>query len=149
MTQPLPSQSTRYQTMRLASTYANFAQNEALYQERACGTPLTAYAVAMQDYFGKPRILSIDISRWTGEIGQVIRIRARDNIMVLSVRVLIRENEASNISLEEGEARQSPDDRLLWTYTTTTHVPHRLGTRVDVSAFDLPGNKARKFLQLK
>lgn len=139
----------QHEAIRLASTFANFAQDQALYQEMACGTPLTAYSLAVQDYLGKPRVISIDISNWSGEIGQAIRIRARDNIMVLSVRVLIRRNEASHIALEEGEARQSADDRLLWTYTTTTRVPYRFGTRVDVSAYDLPGNRARKFLQVK
>lgn len=149
MAQLYPSQSTRHAAMRSASTYANFAQDQALYHERALGTPLTPYSVALQDYFGKPQVLNIDVSRWSGEIGQVIRIRARDNLMVLSVHVVIRQHEGSQVALEEGEAEQSDTDRLLWTYTTTTRVPQRLGTRVDVSAYDLPGNRARKFLQLK
>lgn len=142
-------QKAQHEAIRRASTYASFAQNEPLYQHKAVGTPISAYSVAVADCIGKPQIISIDIRNWTGEIGQVIGIRARDNIMVLSVRVMIRENEASDCALEEGEAEQSKDDPLLWTYTTTTRVPHKFGTRVDVSAYDLPGNKARKFLQLK
>jgi hypothetical protein len=142
------SQNAQLEAIRLATTYANFAQNQPLYEHKAIGTPLSAYSVALADYFGKPEVLSIDISNWTGEIGQTIRIKARDNIMVLKVCVMIRENNASETALEAGEAVQSETDRFLWTYTTTALVPQTPGTRLDVFAYDLPGNMGGDFLEL-
>ena len=58
----------------------------------AAGTAATAYNLAVADYFGKPEILDIDISRWTGQAGQKIYIRAKDNFMVVRVRLVIRPN---------------------------------------------------------
>jgi len=143
------SQKAQHEAIRLASTYANFAQNQTLYAHKAIGTSLSTYAVAMADYFGKPQVLSIDISSWTGEIGQRIHIRARDNVMVLSVRLMIRENNDSETTLEAGEAVQSKTDGLLWTYTTTRRVPQTPGTRLEVFAYDLPGNRAINCLELE
>ena len=143
------SEKAQHEAIRLASTYANFAQNETLYAHKAIATSLSAYSVAMADYFGKPQVLGIDISSWTGEIGQRIRVRARDNVMVLYVRLMIRENSDSETALEAGEAVQSKTDGLLWTYTTTTRVPPTPGTRLDVFAYDLPGNLGINCLELE
>ncbi len=142
------SEKAQHEAIRLASTYASFAQNETLYAHKAIGTSLSAYSVAMADYFGKPQVLGIDISSWTGEIGQRILIRARDNITVLRVRVMIRENSDSESALDAGEAVQSKTDGLLWTYTTTTRVPQTPGTRLDIFAYDLPGNMSTSYLEL-
>ncbi len=141
-------QKTQRETIRSATSYAHFAHNQALYLNKAVGTLLSAYQWAMIDYYGKPQVLEIDISNWTGEIGQRIQIKAKDNLMVLSVRVRIRENDVSQIELERGEAVQSKTDRLLWTYTTRMTLPQN-GIRLEVLAYDLPGNMGEKSLILE
>jgi hypothetical protein len=71
------------EAIRRASTYAHFSQSQPFYSNKAVGTPFSAYEWAVADYFGKPKVLEIDIQQWTGEAGQTIRIQARDNLMVL------------------------------------------------------------------
>ena len=39
---------------------------------------MSAYEWALADFFGKPEVLGIDICGWTGEVGQTLRIQARD-----------------------------------------------------------------------
>src|SRR6185295_3499099 len=78
---------------REATTYAGFAQEHPVYIEMAKGTDSTAYNVAISDWFGAPKVLEINVDRWTGEIGQTLRVKTRDNVMVARVRVVIRDIE--------------------------------------------------------
>jgi len=123
-----------------ATTYAKFAKNQPVYVEKAKGTSASAYNVAVADWFGQPEVLDIDISGWTGQIGQTINVKAQDDVKVTSVQVMIRENNGSATAMEQGEAVQSEIDGVMWAYTTTTLVPMTPGTRLDASARDLPGN---------
>ena len=141
-------QITRQEAFMQASTYANFAYQQPLYMNRAVGTPLSAYDWAVADYFGKPQVLELDASEWTGGSGQTLRIRARDNVKVLVVRVMILDGGQDGQTLEEGEAEQSETDSLLWTYTTRRSVTNKSGSRLDVQAFDLPGNVGSYSLEL-
>lgn len=70
------------------------------------------------------------------EIGQIIRIQARDNIQVASVRVII--DNADGTIYEQGEAVQS--DGLWWSYTTQSQVSQTPTSRIVATAQELPGN---------
>lgn len=135
--------------IRSASSYAHFSQNQSLYQNKAVGSALSAYQWALADYFGMPEVEEIDVSGWTGEVGQSIVIRARDNLMVLHVDVMISEGSEGNSVFESGDAEQSDTDRSLWIYTTSTAVPQKPGVCVDVVAYDLPGNSGESCLKLE
>ena len=131
-----------------ATAYAKAAKNQPLYLSLTRGTALNAYNLAIADWFGKPEVLAIDISGWSGEIGQIIRIKAQDNVKVTGVRVMIRANNTSPTALEEGDAVQSEGDGLLWTYTTRTLMPITPGTCLDAFAYDLPGNIGGNSIEL-
>lgn len=131
-----------------AANYATFARNQSVYLNKSVGTPLSAYNWAVADYFGIPEVLEVDLTRWTKEAGQTLLIKARDNFMVLSVRVMIRDNRDSLNALEEGEAVQSETDELMWMYTVQTPLHTRSCTRLDVFAMDLPGNVGGYSLEL-
>ena len=135
--------------IRSASSYAHFSQNQSLYQNKAVGTALSAYQWALADYFGMPEVVEIDISGWTGEIGQSIVIKARDNLMVLHVVVMISEGSDGKSVFEAGEAEQSDTDRSSWIYTTSMVVPQKRGVCIDVIAYDLPGNSGERSLELE
>jgi hypothetical protein len=143
-----PAQQAHHEAFKQATTYAKVAKNQPLYVELAKGTPMNAYNIAVQDWFGEPQVLDIDITAWTGQIGQEIRVKAKDNVKVASVHVMIRESNGSTTAIEEGEAVPSNTDGLLWTYTTKTLVPMTPGTRLDVMAKDLPGNIGGNALEL-
>jgi len=141
-------QKAQQEAFRQASTYAKVARNHPLYIEMTKGSSMNAYNLAMADWFGEPQVLDIDISRWTGQIGQEIRVKAQDNVQVSSVRVMIRTSNSSSTAIEEGEAVQSEIDGLLWTYVTKTLVPMVPGTHLDVMVKDLPGNNGGSSLEL-
>ena len=134
------------EAIRRASTYAHFSQSQPLYLNKAVGTPLNAYEWAVADYFEKPRVLQIDIGEWTGGVGQMIRIEARDSLMVLRVCVKIRD---TSFILEEGEAKRNKTEPFGWIYTTRTPIQLKPGIWLDVVAYDLPGNTGENFLVVK
>ncbi|MBN1312760.1 MAG: hypothetical protein JXB30_15205 [Anaerolineae bacterium] len=122
-----------------ASAYAKeAAKTEAIYAEKAQGTSKTAYNVALADWFHPPEITGIDVSRWTGSVGEPIRIKALDDVKVKQVVVIIIDE--AEMVIEQGAAEQV--DNLWWIYTTTQTAPER--ATVIAAAQDLPGNVAQE-----
>ena len=124
--------------VREATTYANFAKTQDVYINKARRTGATPYYIALADWFGEPKVLEIDVDDWSGEIGQTIHVKARDNIMVVRVTVVIRDTD-ENV-LEMGEAVQSATGSAWWNYTTKSHVKMAPFPIVEATAEDLPGN---------
>lgn len=129
---------THQDLLRKATTYASFAQTREVYVNKARGSEVTAYSIALADWFGAPRVLEIDVDAWTGESGQTIRVKARDNVRVAGVSVVIRDAE-ENV-LEMGEAVQSTDGGPWWNYTTRSRIKLEPFPFVEAIARDLPGN---------
>ena len=123
-----------------ATTYANFAKTQDLYLRKELETGMSAYYLAVADWFDIPRILQIDLDRWTGKAGQVIRVKARDNVGVVRVAVVIRDVEGT--VLEMGEAAQAEAGSAWWRYTTRSQVSLTPFPGVQAVAQDLPGNSA-------
>lgn len=121
---------------REAIAYAKTAKDNAIYISKAEGTPMNAYNVAVADWFNKPQVLEIDTDGWNGQVGQIIRVKAMDDIQVTKVQVVI--TDANNAVLEQGEAVQA--DGLWWDYTTTDSVATPATARIVATAQDLPGN---------
>jgi len=122
---------------RDASVYAKGAKDNIVYVEKAKDTPLTSYNVAMADWFHAPEIQELDVSAWHREAGQVIRIKAVDDVQVTQVSVVI--TNPGGVVLEQGAAVQA--EGAWWTYTTTATAPE--GPRIVATARDLPGNIAQ------
>ena len=125
--------------MRKAATYASFASRHDAYLARAAETGAAPYSLALTDWFGAPRVLQIDVDAWTGEIGQTIRVKARDNVSVAAVTIVIRD--AQGNLLERGEAVQSAAGSAWWHYTTRTRIPMNPFPALEATARDLPGNE--------
>jgi hypothetical protein len=51
---------------------------------------------------------------------------------------------SAGVVIDAGEAIQDPDANTLWQYTATKTIPSVKGTVVQVTAFDLPGNKCER-----
>ena len=125
--------------MRKAATYARFASRHDLYLDRAAETGLTPYSIALTDWFGAPKVLQIDVDAWTGEVGQTIRVKARDNVSVAAVTVVIRD--AQGNVLERGEALQTEAGSAWWHYTTRSRISTTPFPAIEATARDLPGNE--------
>jgi hypothetical protein len=123
--------------VRDAGTYASFAQTQDLYLRNAEEAGTTAYALAVADWLGAPKVLEIDVDGWTGDAGETIRVKARDNVGVARVVIVIRDPRGE--VLEWGEALQS-EESLWWDYTTRTAVPIDPFPTLQAIAYDLPGN---------
>ena len=119
---------------RQATAYAKAAQEEDVYVEKADGKAVSAYNVAVADWFHAPEILEVDLSAWDGVQGQVIRVKVMDDVQVTQVNVVITDEQGD--AIEQGVANH--EGGLWWSYTTTENAS---GTpRVVASARDLPGN---------
>ncbi len=97
---------------------------------------LTAFNVAVADFFGAPDINDISMEGYTGRAGDRIEILVSDDFAVKSVRVQILN--ADGTVVEDGEAALSGG--TLWVYTATADNESLEGDKIIVSATDLPGN---------
>jgi hypothetical protein len=112
---------------------------KALYERRAKGTIKNWHNLAIGDKMNPPEIREIHIERYTGEPGEVIRIRVTDDFKVASVNVRITTTDGREI--EAGEA-QPRGKRGLWRFFTTIKNPCHQGTVITVTAFDIPKNES-------
>jgi hypothetical protein len=115
-----------------------------LYSAVAKKKGLSAYNVAVADFFHAPDIETVDVSQYAGVAGDEIRIIASDDFAVKSVRVNISNHDGS--WSEEGEATQSVGN--LWIYVATQNIDTLEGSKIVISASDLPGNVTSETLEL-
>ena len=119
------------------SVIANPA-TKALYAQSISGGQ-TAFNLAVADFLNAPVIEEIDMSNYTGKAGSVIRIKATDNFKVVSVSVTI--TDADGTQLEVGEAVMDKGDELYWLYIAAEDNHLVVGSRVIVTASDIPRNE--------
>ena len=132
------SKGSHREALREAITFANFVETHEVYIHKAMELGTTPYNLAITDWFGAPKVLEIDVDSWTGEKGQTIRVKAKDNVMVARVIVVIRDSN-ENV-LENGEAVPSAEDSAWWNYTTQSQIKMTPFPTVEATAEDLPGN---------
>jgi len=109
---------------------------KAVYQVKADAFR-SAYNLALADFCKAPQITKHNVAGYAGQAGDTISIRAVDDFKVMWVKVVIKDG-ADNI-LEEGDAVLSPNG-ADWIYTATTANPALTGTKLIMSAADMPGN---------
>ena len=119
---------------REAAAYAQSAKDQPIYTSKAIGTALSAYNVALADWFHASEIKALELGSWKGQPGQLIRIKALDDVLVKQVSVTI--TSAAGAVLEKGDAVQT--DSMWWEYTTTANGSGNL--TVTAAAQDMPGN---------
>jgi hypothetical protein len=105
---------------------------------------LTAYNIAVADFFNAPDIHTVDLSEYTGAIGDQIRVTASDDFAVKSTHIQIVSADCSVI--EEGEAVNCSTN--LWVYTATQNNDKLDGNKIIVTVSDMPGNKTEENFEL-
>jgi hypothetical protein len=83
---------------------------------------LTTQALAA-DVIHAPEIHGVDLSKYTGQAGDTIRITAGDDVRVASVGLLIVTDEG--VLVEQGAARVSDQNPYIWTYVATANALSR------------------------
>jgi hypothetical protein len=124
-----------WQIFKEAVAYARKMHDLEAYHDTAEKVHDTPFHVATADFLHPPEITEIDLSAYNGRPGDVIRVRAEDDVQVAQVGVLITDEE--NHLIEMGMAKAV--DSSLWSYTAHHQAPTR-HVRVIVDAADLPGH---------
>ena len=130
------TQKAHQEAFRQATQYAVAAKDNPVYMNLAKEANATAYNLAVADWFGKPQVLEIDTTGWSGQPGQTIRVKAMDDTQVTKVIVVIKDG--SGAILLQDYADQL--DAAWWNFTTTTAVSNPSAVTISATAYDLPGN---------
>jgi len=139
---PSEAQTAQRDQFREAVTYAKqAAKSEPAYAAKAEGTAQTAFNVALADFLHPPEIVELDVSGYTGKVGETIRVRARDDVAVKTVNVAIAA--ADGTLIESGAAAAAAGVPGWWAYLTKAAATGN-GVKVLAVAQDLPGHEARK-----
>lgn len=133
---------------KLASIYATTAlkdpKTKEIYESKA-KPGQSARNVAIADFFHLPEISNVDVSGYEGKVGDMISMRVMDDVMVTAVLVTIYNSDGS--LLEEGAALME-DNGLDFVYTATKDNSAVKGSKVTITATDLPDYKAEDTVEL-
>lgn len=101
------------------------------------GRGQSAQNVAFQDAYFGPEVTGMVTQGYTGSIGNVIVVSARDNFKVKAVKVSI--HNSANELIEEGQATANTDG--IWYYLAIQPNPDFKGCKIKATAIDIPGNE--------
>ncbi|CAN5361019.1 hypothetical protein BH09BAC3_BH09BAC3_10040 [soil metagenome] len=117
-----------------------------LYSKGICDRLPNAQTVAVSDYLEAPKIHYINLTSYTGAVGDKIRIKATDNFKVWEVKLMI--TNALGVVLEEGQATRYPRKPVMWVYEVTVANPDLPGTVIKATAKDRPGNRREMEIEI-
>jgi hypothetical protein len=113
-----------------AAAYAKVASKEnPIYAQKAKGTSMNAYNLAVRDWHRPPVIRSMDLC-----LDGLIRVSATDDVQVTKIIITILDQEGK--SLEQGEAELTLG--AWWDYKAVNRG------RIQVEAWDMAGNVTRR-----
>src|SRR4051794_19469629 len=142
---PSPSQLAQQDKFRLAALYGKSVmadpESRTLYADIGQRRGIPAFAMSVADFLNAPAVDEVDLSSYSGKIGEVIHVRASDDVEVKGVTVTIRAQ--GGAVLEEGVAVFASGSNS-WAYTTTTTLAVGEPVSIEVSATDRPGHKTLK-----
>lgn len=122
----------------MAKIYAKDPILRPQYEEKGKKLKMTAYNMAMQDCLNAPIVEAVILKYYNGTVGSVLQINAVDDFSVVSVAVRILS--ANDTLIEQGEATFE-EGGLNWIYVATATNATLSGTKVEVTATDIPGNQ--------
>jgi hypothetical protein len=114
-------------------------QKKEAYKESAKNGE-SAFNLAVSDFFRLPDIREIDLSRFTGQAGDLIRVRVVDNFKLTGVDIGIYKADGSEV--DSGPAEAEPNG-LHWIYPIAVNHPSMTGGKVVATATDWPGHKVK------
>lgn len=135
------------EAMRYASIQMADPEVRSLYESQTQARGRSANTLAIFDYLVAPTIRKVDATKYTGAVGQTIRIRAHDDFMVTAVTVLISDPQGELV--ERGAAIQQAYRYDQWVYTITAWNESLTGCVIIVNAHDLAGNTTSQTLTLQ
>lgn len=142
---PTAAQAAHRQRFKLATLYGSTVladpQKKAVDEATAKAKGIPVFAVSVADFLNAPVVDQIDVSAYTGQAGETIRITASDDFEDTGVAVAI--HATTGAVLEQGAATAAGDGNS-WNYVTTTALSPGQQVSIEVSATDRPGHKTTK-----
>ena len=120
---------------------------KARYTARARDLQMPPCALYQKTNVRPPVVEDLDLSQYTGQAGQVIRIGVVDLVDVASVEVIVRQ--AGGAQLEAGLATRPTDGDPYWIYQTTAAASNAVGMTVEAIALNWPGRRGDRMEMLK
>ena len=143
---PTPNQAAQREQFKLAALYGRAAladpATSALYYEKAKAKGQPVFALLISDFFHAPSVDEIDLSAYTGNGDETIKIRASDDFEVAGVAVRIIDD--TGTALETGSAARNGSNGLEWVYSTKAAIPAGQHVSIEVTASDRPGHKTTR-----
>jgi hypothetical protein len=102
---------------------------------------ITVYSLAVGDFLGVPSFKPLNLSKYEGKIGDIITIRAKDDIGLADVELSIVSQEGTLI--EQGKAVEKGARTGIWIYTATAPVAPGTDIFIEVHGVDHAGNEAQ------
>ena len=99
------------------------------------------YNVAVADFMHAPDINEVNMSKYSGKVGDTITISVKDDFKVAEVSVTILNEDGTEV--EHGMA-QAALGALQWVYTATADNSSLTGDKIIIRASDLPGHTTEK-----
>lgn len=96
-----------------------------------------AFTAAVTDYLNSPKVDSLDVSGYTGKVGESLIAKVYDTFKVTNVVITI--TQADGTILESGAATLEKGS-VNWSYVTTKALAAMAGARIKVVVTDNPGN---------
>lgn len=119
---------------------------KARYRARAKELQMPPCGLYQKTSARPPVVEDIDLSQYTGQAGQTIRVGAVDLVDVAAVQVIIREPGGS--PLESGPATRPVDGHPYWSYQTTSAASSAAGLTVEATAINWPGQRGSRMQML-
>jgi hypothetical protein len=138
---PTAAQAKTQEKFLFAARYAKFIVNDpAMVAGYAASLKprQNVYSRALEDFINPPVVVSISSRGYSGAVGDLLIIRAKDDFLVVSVLVEIYA--ADGTVLEKGECIQN-ENGVDFTYTARQVNPTVAGCKIKAIAIDVPGNE--------
>ncbi len=112
----------------------------AFYAPIAAEREISIYALAVGDYLSAPYFESMDLSKYKGQVGDLLTIKGKDDVGMANVEVKITSQTGSLI--ERGQAVESGSRSSIWVYTATAPVALGSSVFIQVTGTDHADNTA-------
>jgi hypothetical protein len=141
--EPGPEELARREHFQEAVAYAKSVMADpaarAVYEPIALQRDRSVYMVALRDYLKRPTIKPLDLSGYTGQVDDVIVIKATDDIGLTRMHVSIS---SQGTLVEHGDAVETSIPGK-WTYTATASVSPASEVSIEVVGVDHALNAAK------
>jgi hypothetical protein len=126
---------------RLAEAALTDPATYAFYAAIAKEKDSTPQIVALTDFLVRPTIKPLNLSKYKGQVGDIITIRATDDIGLADLDVALIANDGTPI--EQGKAIEQGTGTGTWIYTATQPVPLGTDIFIEVVGVDHAGTEAK------